>query len=130
MKCRECGTENPVTRKFCRECGARLLLPCSQCGFENLPGDKFCGECGHDLRKPSEPSDRIDYSRPQSYTPRSLAEKILTSRRPLSSSIALAFLLRYSRSPLSRRTPKRFFCDGVRPCPTATAFSMPLPSVS
>ncbi len=80
MKCRECGTENPVARKFCRECGARLPLPCSQCGFENLPGDKFCGECGHDLRKPSEPSDRIDCSQPQSYTPKSLAEKILTTR--------------------------------------------------
>jgi class 3 adenylate cyclase/tetratricopeptide (TPR) repeat protein len=82
MKCRECGNENPDTRKFCRECGAGLLLLCSQCGFENLPGDKFCGECGSALRK-AEQGPPIDYSRPQTYTPKSLAEKILTTRRSI-----------------------------------------------
>jgi predicted ATPase/class 3 adenylate cyclase len=51
MKCPNCQTENPNTRKFCRECGAKLPLMCPQCGNENLPGDKFCGECGHNLSK-------------------------------------------------------------------------------
>ena len=49
MKCPECQTENPETRKFCRECGAKLICLCPQCGSENLPGDKFCGECGQEL---------------------------------------------------------------------------------
>jgi class 3 adenylate cyclase/tetratricopeptide (TPR) repeat protein len=49
MKCPECHTENPETRKFCRECGAKLLIICPQCAFENLPEDKFCGECGQRL---------------------------------------------------------------------------------
>jgi class 3 adenylate cyclase len=49
MKCPKCQTENPETRKFCSECGEKLLLICPQCGFENLPKDKFCGECGQKL---------------------------------------------------------------------------------
>ena len=79
MNCPKCQTENPAARKFCRECGAKLLLVCSQCGTENLPDDKFCGECGHNLKKPQK-SHPIDYSAPQSYTPKFLADKILTTR--------------------------------------------------
>jgi class 3 adenylate cyclase len=51
MKCPECQTQNPETRKFCRECGAKLLIICPQCAFENLPEDKFCGECGQKLKE-------------------------------------------------------------------------------
>ena len=40
---------------------------------------RFCKECGSDLTKPAE-SPPIDYSQPQSYTPKYLAEKILTTR--------------------------------------------------
>jgi class 3 adenylate cyclase/tetratricopeptide (TPR) repeat protein len=79
MKCPKCQTENLETRKFCRQCGAELLLVCPQCGFENLPTDKFCGECGKDLKKPRE-APSIDYSKPKSYTPKFLADKILTTR--------------------------------------------------
>ncbi len=39
----------------------------------------FCDECGHDLREPEE-GPPIDYGQPQSYTPKFLAEKILTTR--------------------------------------------------
>jgi class 3 adenylate cyclase/tetratricopeptide (TPR) repeat protein len=49
MKCPACQTENLENRKFCRECGAKLILCCPQCSAENLPGDKFCGECGQEL---------------------------------------------------------------------------------
>ena len=52
MKCPKCQTENPETRKFCRRCGAQLILLCPQCSCENLPGDRFCGECGHKLDFP------------------------------------------------------------------------------
>ena len=79
MKCPECQSQNQETRKFCRECGVKLILICPQCGSENLPGDKFCGECGHGLSKPTEPYP-IDYNQPQSYTPKHLADKILTTR--------------------------------------------------
>ena len=51
MECPSCLTKNPETRKFCRECGNKLLLICPQCSFENMPGDKFCGECGYNLSK-------------------------------------------------------------------------------
>jgi class 3 adenylate cyclase/tetratricopeptide (TPR) repeat protein len=51
MKCPKCQSENPDERKFCRECGAKLLPVCPQCGYENLPGDKFCGGCGKGLEE-------------------------------------------------------------------------------
>ncbi len=50
MKCTECQTQNTEARKFCRECGTKLLIICPQCGFQNLPDDKFCGECGQRLK--------------------------------------------------------------------------------
>ena len=85
MKCPECQTENPRERKFCRECGAKLILVCPQCSAENLPIDKFCGECGHNLTLPSEPAPRelsfdekID--KIQRYLPKGLTEKILSQR--------------------------------------------------
>lgn len=51
MECPKCHTENPESRKFCRECGHKLSLVCPECGTENTPGDKFCGECGNLLSK-------------------------------------------------------------------------------
>jgi class 3 adenylate cyclase len=79
MKCPQCQTENPETKKFCRKCGTKLSTVCPQCGSECLPGDEFCGECGQDLSKPPQAAP-LDYSSPQSYTPKFLAEKILTTR--------------------------------------------------
>ena len=49
MKCPQCQTDNPENRKYCRDCGEKLLLLCPLCEFQNVPGDKFCGECGHNL---------------------------------------------------------------------------------
>ena len=79
MKCPKCQAENPETKKFCRKCGTKLSLRCPQCGSEYLPGDEFCGECGKDLKKLKE-APPIDYSKPKSYTPKFLADKILTTR--------------------------------------------------
>jgi len=85
MKCPKCQTENPETRKFCSDCGAKLLLICPKCSFENFPRDKFCGECGHDLTLASKPIPEelsLDekLARIQKYLPGGLTEKILSQR--------------------------------------------------
>jgi len=54
-------------------------MKCPKCRFENPEGMKFCGECGYDLRQTPEPISDV-YSHPQSYTPKHLADKILTTR--------------------------------------------------
>ena len=51
------------------------------CGFENAAGMKFCGECGKPLSGASKPGRPTPD--PRSYTPKHLADKILTSRSAL-----------------------------------------------
>src|SRR5712672_1604767 len=46
MRCSKCGSENPVGKKYCSECGVGLLMRCPRCKAENAPTAKFCGECG------------------------------------------------------------------------------------
>ena len=79
MKCLKCQLENPDGSKFCLECGSRFEIPCPECGNPLPPTAKFCNDCGHDLSEPAE-IPLIDYSKPHSYTPKYLAEKILTTR--------------------------------------------------
>ena len=82
MQCPHCQAENRTGRRFCAECGAPLALLCSACGFSNEPGEKFCGGCGTPLITALQaPAPQL--SAPQSYTPRYLAEKILTTRSAL-----------------------------------------------
>ncbi len=88
MRCQSCSQENPPGQKFCGECGARLEVVCAACQTPNPPGQKFCGECGAPLDgapRVAEPSSsRPDrFASPQDYTPKHLAEKILTSRAAL-----------------------------------------------
>jgi class 3 adenylate cyclase/tetratricopeptide (TPR) repeat protein len=80
MQCPQCQHENPAGQKFCGECGARLASSCPACAATNPPGQKFCGECGAGL---GQPILAPKYSTPQDYTPRYLAEKILTSKAAL-----------------------------------------------
>jgi class 3 adenylate cyclase len=80
MRCSACGFENASGIKFCGECGTPLRIKCSSCGFENAPAIKFCGECGKPLAAASKPVPPPD---PRSYTPKHLAEKILTTRSAL-----------------------------------------------
>ena len=79
MKCKKCEFENREGIKFCEECGVELELICSQCGARVPLGRKFCGDCGHKLMPPPE-APPMDLNKPQSYTPKHLADKILTTR--------------------------------------------------
>src|SRR5262245_21811204 len=69
-------------------------MTCRQCGSDNPSGKRFCGDCGADIRglgatglgvrgkiEPLTPNPVTP--NPLSYTPRHLAEKILTSRSGL-----------------------------------------------
>ena len=79
MRCPQCGHDNGAEQKFCGECGTRLGLLCAECGARNSPSQKFCGECGARLTTTT-PSHAPS---PESYTPKHLAEKILTSKAGL-----------------------------------------------
>src|SRR5438128_1577530 len=75
MKCLACGHENRDSAKFCEECAVALERRCGACGAQLRPTAKFCDECA----APAAPSVR----EPRTYTPKHLAEKILTSRAAL-----------------------------------------------
>ena len=79
MKCPGCHAENDDRLKFCEDCGTSLVHACPQCGAPIRPGKKFCGECGSSLDAP--PASR--FASPQQYTPKHLAERILTSKSAL-----------------------------------------------
>ena len=69
-----------------------MELVCPGCGTSVPANRYFCGECGHDLRKSRE-SPPIDYSQPQSYTPKFLADKILTTRSSIEGERKLVTML-------------------------------------
>jgi hypothetical protein len=77
MFCPSCKHENRAGRRFCVHCGAGLDLSCPSCGASAEPGERFCGECGKNLAGVPQTSATRD---PRSYTPKHLADKILTSR--------------------------------------------------
>ena len=79
MHCPKCQFENRVEAKFCSECGYKFEITCSKCESKIRSGSKFCDECGEKIAEPLE-TPSLDYTQPQSYTPKFLADKILTSR--------------------------------------------------
>ena len=80
MQCSRCQHENPSAVKFCGECGARLESLCPSCRASNPPENKFCNECGGALHSGTAATQ---FTSPQAYTPKHLAEKILTSKSAL-----------------------------------------------
>src|SRR5215475_13243065 len=60
-------------------------MPCPACGAVNPAGAKFCNDCAAPLTgtRPTPPAFTSHTPRPLSYTPRHLAEKILTFRSAL-----------------------------------------------
>ncbi len=80
MSCPRCRQPNPPTAKFCNTCGADLSVACPACGHGNTQGSRFCNECGQALSPPGSGPQR---ALPESYTPKHLAARILTSRGAL-----------------------------------------------
>src|SRR5262249_10897452 len=66
--------------RFCMKCGAALTLTCAKCSTELPSGAAFCFGCGQPV-----PSlgTAPRFAAPETYTPRHLAEKILTSKAAL-----------------------------------------------
>ena len=79
MTCLRCQAENPTGTRFCGQCAAPLASVCPSCGASNPPDNKFCGQCATPLDQAARPR----FAAPESYTPKHLAEKILTSKSAL-----------------------------------------------
>jgi class 3 adenylate cyclase len=78
MLCPQCSHENPAGARFCNGCGGRLETVCATCRQANPPASRFCNGCGQPLGGAPVPARA-----PDSYTPKHLAEKILTSKAAL-----------------------------------------------
>ena len=70
-----------IGAKFCLECGTAFALKCATCGTELPAGAKFCLECGQSVSAQTAIAAR--FTSPGAYTPKHLAEKILTSKSAL-----------------------------------------------
>jgi len=83
MRCPKCQHENEEGAKFCEECAAPIAQTCAKCGRRLSPTAKFCPECAHPTGRATEAPAAAQPISAKSYTPRHLAEKILTSKDSL-----------------------------------------------
>jgi len=93
MRCSACGHENPGGSRFCLQCGAALGVRCGGCEAELPAGARYCNQCGAAVAAAgastpaaapgAEPSPPAVERYPRDYTPRHLAEKILTQKSAL-----------------------------------------------
>ncbi len=79
MQCARCHRENRPGAKFCEECATPLDRACANCGAQLSPTAKFCTECAH----PAGQAAAARFAAPGAYTPKHLAERILTSKAAL-----------------------------------------------
>ncbi|HEY7520679.1 MAG TPA: adenylate/guanylate cyclase domain-containing protein [Methylomirabilota bacterium] len=129
VACPQCGHPAPTGTKFCSECGTRLALVCAGCGTQLAAGAKFCSECGRPTAGDGAAAARGGagtgaapstlFASPETYTPRRLAERILTSRVSLEGErkqVTVLFAdLKGSMEFLADRDPEeaRRILDGV-----------------
>lgn len=124
MQCPRCRVQNDAGARFYEDCGVRLEAACPSCGTPVTPGKKFCRSCGAALTPESS-----RFTSPESYTPKHLAEKILTSKSALEGErkqVTVLFAdLKGSMELLADRDPEeaRKILDPVleRRCPHWTA---------
>jgi class 3 adenylate cyclase/tetratricopeptide (TPR) repeat protein len=83
MECPRCRQDAPADAQFCPECGANLEAVCPQCGAPKALSHKFCMKCGHRLAPAPAERDPARFVSPHTYTPKHLADKILTSKTAL-----------------------------------------------
>jgi len=81
MTCPRCQHANQPEAKFCEECGTPLTRTCPNCGGSLPPTAKFCGACAQPVGAAS--ASQARFGSPEAYTPKYLAERILTSRSAL-----------------------------------------------
>jgi class 3 adenylate cyclase len=80
VTCSGCGQANPAGVQFCGGCGTRLAVVCPACQAPNPPGNRFCHQCGAALvPRPEQATPSDQFASPTAYTPKHLAEKILTT---------------------------------------------------
>jgi class 3 adenylate cyclase len=79
VACARCRQGNPADARFCGACGAPLEIRCPACQSGNPPANRFCHRCGAALSGATSPA----FEAPQSYTPKHLADKILSARGAL-----------------------------------------------
>jgi class 3 adenylate cyclase len=82
MQCPQCQQDNPSQARFCMRCGAGFTPSCSHCGTELPAGAAFCFACGRPVTAVA-PIPAARFASPESYTPKHLADKILTTRSAL-----------------------------------------------
>jgi class 3 adenylate cyclase/tetratricopeptide (TPR) repeat protein len=81
--CSACRRSNPDDARFCMHCAAPLAARCAQCGADLPVGARFCPRCAHPAAAATPlpgAGGGTPTRDPRAYTPRHLAEKILTSR--------------------------------------------------
>jgi class 3 adenylate cyclase/tetratricopeptide (TPR) repeat protein len=81
MICPQCRAENRTEAHFCRECGISFAFACPACGATVQVASNFCDSCGAALAVSTAPLSR--FALPGNYTPRHLADRILTGRSAL-----------------------------------------------
>ena len=83
MQCPRCGGDYSAGAAFCDACGVRLEAVCPACGEANRSRANFCRICGQLLSATNTLGEVRRFSSPETYTPKHLAERILTSKAAL-----------------------------------------------
>ncbi len=78
MNCPACGFDNRRGVKFCEKCGAGMEVDCPRCGTRVPPDSNFCGQCGRILKRPENAPASRPPAQHHAYTPRYLADRVLT----------------------------------------------------
>jgi hypothetical protein len=114
MQCPRCQHQNEAGAKFREECAAPLARACPKCSRPLSPTAKSCPECAHPTGLPAAPPPARRFGSPEAYTPKHLAEKILSSKRALEGErkqvTVLFAALKGSMELLAVRDPEGWRC--------------------